>query len=822
MMNVDLSPAYVLSTQLLSDGEPVRCLSAHPSSSSQLLSGSQGGILSFFHLDDGSMDISPGGSETRHPHSITALLSSNIFSPSLPEIYATGCKDGIVRIMDGKTHRLKFALEGHANAVTSLSWIPPPTAAASSSDGDERQFPWLVSGSWDGTAKLWDVFSSSSSPRCLGTLEGHENTVSVAGLPAEKAGAVRRVVTVSAGVARGNVVRGHTVRIWRLRGGTSSAVVQSEVVAAVADDHSGPMRDVCYDAATHSIYTCSNDGTVKVRSAEDGVCHTTLAFPGDRPMLLSLCIAGNDRERSVVAGAEDGNVVVWDISGRRDVQIIPHPGCVWKVASMNDDFVTACHDGTVRIFTRHADRAAHPDVVKSFEEAVMAAQSARSSGPSPDEIARLPKWEMNALTQGRSEGQVQVFQREGKAIAAQWSASSRTWIEVGEVTGTSANAGTIHGKRYDHVLPIEIDVPGGGVQNLQIGYNNGENPFVTAQQFIDEHMLDQHYLAQIADYIRQRAGDAGPTLGMETPSTNGGCGAAAPPPATVPMEISYQHLPMRGYKVFDAGVDKKGLTKVLQKIREFNQEISCNQLSPNEIGEPLDSLTNTLCITNRYHSSTISTVELLPLRKMILEWDASHAFPALDLARIAVLHPDAAKGERREYWKDVINGALTLCLGLSQAASREVAVPMLTMRLVCNCYKGGSGAASAAESLLEKILDCVEICIPSDNKNVRLAVATALLNTSSYMYSSSSSSVSSAIRILDLVGTIVGCGKYESEAIGRILVALGTVLLIPGQCGSDAKQAARKGGIVSMLERVANGNGDIAVAVSKEIRSILS
>jgi hypothetical protein len=90
------------------------------------------------------------------------------------------------------------------------------------------------------------------------------------------------------------------------------------------------------------------------------------------------------------------------------------------------------------------------------------------------------------------------------------------------------------------------------------------------------------------------------------------------------------------------------------------------------------------------------------------------------------------------------------------------------------------------------------------------------------MYSISSSSVSSAIRILDLVGTIVGCGKYESEAIGRLLVALGTVLLIPGQCGLNAKEAARERGIVSMLERVANGNGDVAVAVAKEIRSILS
>lgn len=83
-----------------------------------------------------------------------------------------------------------------------------------------------------------------------------------------------------------------------------------------------------------------------------------------------------------------------------------------------------------------------------------------------------------------------VFNKSGKAIAAQ-SSTSRTWIVVGKVGGQNANAGTLNDKSYYHMLPIEIDVAGGGEQNLQIGYNtNGENLFVVAQNFINEHMLD--------------------------------------------------------------------------------------------------------------------------------------------------------------------------------------------------------------------------------------------------------------------------------------------------------------------------------------------
>jgi phospholipase A-2-activating protein len=348
---------------------------------------------------------------------------------------------------------------------------------------------------------------------------------------------------------------------------------------------------------------------------------------------------------------------------------------------------------------------------------------------------------------------------------------------------------------------------------LQIGYNDGENPFVVAQAFIDEHMLDQGYLGQIADYIRQRAGASGPTLGMEGAS-GGGSGYPSP------MEVSpsYDHLPMRGYKIFDAGVDKRGLSKVIQKIHEFSDKAD-DPLSSSDKGS-LESLCDTLAITNRYHSSAISPSELMPIRNMILGWGASLAFPALDLARMAVLHPDAAKGAMRDYWREVLDGATAMCLGLGHGAAEEVAVPMLTMRLVCNCYKGGSGSAGAAESLIDRILDCIDACAPSNNKNVRLAVATALLNTSSHMYTSSPAATT-AIRILDSVGTIVSRGTYEPEAITRTFVAMGTILLIPGPCGEESKRAARERGIMSMLERVASGN-DVSIAVAKEIRSILS
>ena len=71
------------------------------------------------------------------------------------------------------------------------------------------------------------------------------------------------------------------------------------------------------------------------------------------------------------------------------------------------------------------------------------------------------------------------------------------------------------------------------------------------------------------------------------------------------------------------------------------------------------------------------------------------------------------------------------------------------------------------------------------------------------------------------MGTILGCGKYESEPIVRTLMALGSVLLLPGSCGMEVKRPAKERSLGSTAERVASEHGELAKAVAKEILSIL-
>ena len=57
------------------------------------------------------------------------------------------------------------------------------------------------------------------------------------------------------------------------------------------------------------------------------------------------------------------------------------------------------------------------------------------------------------------------------------------------------------GVEYDHVFHIDIDE---GVV-LKLPYNNGQDPFRVAQDFIYKHQLPQDYLEQIATFITQNS-----------------------------------------------------------------------------------------------------------------------------------------------------------------------------------------------------------------------------------------------------------------------------------------------------------------------------
>ena len=784
---------WELSRTWTSDGQGVRSLAVQTSPdgsrNDHLWTGTQGGSVVRYSIDSNDDDSALFALTPPHPHAVTAVTVS-----SDGRFLATGCKDHQLRIFDltAATPTLVATLPAHEKPVTSL--------AVATVQGTN----FLLTGSWDGTAQLYKFAADQKPPTLVTTLPGHENSVCVTFLPSVALDNLK-VATGSAGIAQNNVVTGHAVRIWTIHVPMGTTVGPP---LCVADDHQGPIRDILY--AHNVLYTCSNDGTIKVRDPTTGQPTATLSFVTAQhpPMLLSLAAL---RDGTLAASAEDGHVVVWNSGDSAEPVILRHAACVWQVVGYNDtDLLTAADDGTVRLFTRDAARWADETVRQDFAQQAQAA--AASSGPTPEEVAKLPAWETNANQRGTSEGQVHLFRKGSVAIAAQWSMASQCWIEVGQVMGNagggSGDGGTIDGVAYDHVLPIEVDTTGGQVARLQIGYNTGENPFTAAQRFIDAHMLPQYHLPQIADYISQRVGSGpGPTLG-------GSAAGAAPPPvaaAGVPT-VAYQHLPSTSFVSFGLTAKTVGsLEKMQQKLLESGV---LNQAETTA----LETVMQTLGATNRYHASTLSDADLAIVPTLLAKLQpAAEAFPALDLARVVVLHPDAAKAQRASYWTGVLTQAISLGQQVGEGAAAPV--PMLSLRLLANAFVGGPGSLQAVTGLLSDALALCATHSKHPNKNVRLSIATVIYNICHALQQQqqqppgTSPDAALVAGLLPLVDHILGSRSWEETAVQRTLLALGTLVTRD----AAAKGAAQSMYLTAKVELAASPHGALVKEIAKEV-----
>ena len=844
------------------DGLGIRCAAVlpaftHPNDPKtdewyRLVTGNQGGSIVEYTIPSGKIQVLD---QNQHNHAVTAILSS---SHATDCFYVTACKDGMIRVFHGLTHELIIQWPAHEKAATSLAFA----------DAKER---YIVTGSWDGTAKVWDLLpikiqnvtepssSSTSSttdtksmelPKLIATLPNHENSVCVTALYSDSDsdtgdGDTLQIVTGSAGMAQGNMIRDHSVRLWSINVKSGATRVQY----TVSNDHEGPIRDICttkYASGSTMLATSSNDGTVRVRDSLTGTSLSTLVFSYEEhpPMLLSLTYVEGDCNNlnkdnidgpkdtvtgTMVAAAEAGHVVFWNHNAGNiePPQVIRHADCVWTVQSLpNGDVASCCQDGSVRIFTRSEERMAPVTERQEFTDLVNMALQALQNGPTSEEVTKLHPWHLSFEKRGKSEGQVHLFNKNNVAIAAQWSMDSQTWIEVGQVTGPAGPNGgsggknTIDGVSYDHVLPIELEQTSGQVSTLQIGYNNGENPYTAGQRFIDCHMLPQSYLSQIADYITQRVGKQPTVLGMATSANT----ASVPPTGTAftgnPM-AHYEYLPGKVYKTFDL-VDKTAVAtfdKMKIKIQEFGgreQDIV-----------HINTLMTTLQTRNRYHASKVTDMELSSLSNLLTKFTAAQSFLVLDLARLTVLHPDASTSERSKYWYSIIQSAVIL--GQTDAAvlvddsgggPAVTAVPMLTLRLFSNALKGGPGSRAAVLDQLNDVLSCAAIHAASINKNIRLSVATLIYNICWSIPQNNAIGLDAFVPsivgvIAEVLNAKVPC---ESEALIRTMIAMGSLAL----ASSVAKEMFNANYLASKVEPLASSHGEVAKAVAKEVYNVLS
>ncbi|KAI3317395.1 phospholipase A-2-activating protein [Xylariaceae sp. AK1471] len=684
---------------------------------------------------------------TEFVNSLTCLPPSAAFPKGL---VISGGTDTIIDVRSATaspSDNAERLLIGHAQNICALAVIPG------------RKY--IVSGSWDSTARIWSVESWETEV----ILEGHEGSVWDV-LPLSE----NLIVT---GCADKNL------RIFELGKAVAgqlqprSTIYTPEVVRALCQVPQGHPSGA-------DIASAGNDGVIrlwKLNGQQVG------ELRGHESFIYALASLPSGE---LVSSGEDRTVRIW--RGAECVQTITHPAIsVWSVAACpaNGDIVSGASDGVVRVFSRSAERVAGPETLAHFDESV------KSSSIPQQQVGginkeKLPGPEFLKTKSGTKEGQVQMIKEEdGTVTAHQWSMGQQQWINVGSVVdavGSNGRKVDYNGQSYDYVFDVAIEE---GQPSLKLPYNLSENPYERAQKFINDNELSQNFLDDVAKFIISNT--QGATIGQDSEAS-----AGPDPYGTVGETNTPKALPHRDYLDITVAkyepIFKKILSVNSALVAAARKDISLNPSAQNALATLRQALESNNPVTDE---SAISLVVM-----MCTQWDYSDRVAPLDLLRCIATSTATAKF-RTPGQNSPVQVAISAALdGVPDGSQPNENCAMMALRTIVNLFKTAEGRkllaqpseASAAVSFISRVTGIRgQPAIGPFNRNVLVALTTVAINYA-VLASTRLGSISTdnQIRLISALALILQ-KQTDSEVIYRALVAAGTLITVIGKAAPESK-----------------------------------
>lgn len=684
---------------------------------------------------------------------------------------ATSSRDKTVRFWSVEP-RSKYkdpspkVMVGHTSFVGPLAWIPP-----------NEEFPegGIVSGGMDTLVLVWDLKSGEKAQ----TLRGHQ--MQVTGIALDDCDIVSSSIDCTVSRWR----NGKAVESWEAHSSAVQAVIKlpsGELVTGSSDTtlklwrgktcvhtfvgHTDTVRGLAV-VSDLGILSASHDGSVKLWALTGQVLmemvgHTSIVYSVDSH------ISG-----VVVTGSEDCSAKIW-----KDgvcVQSIEHPGCVWDVKFLeNGDIVTACSDGVVRVWTAHPDRIADPVERESYFSQLSNYKISRKrvGGLKLEDLPGLDALRIP----GTSDGQTKVVREGDNGVAYSWNLREQKWDKIGEVVDGPEDGlklSVLDGKEYDYVFDVDI---GDGQPIRKLPYNRSDNPYDTADKWLLREDLPLSYRQQIIDFILENTGQK--TFSFDPSFRDPYTGSSAYVPGDVSnkqvnsAKPTFKHIPKKGVLVFDVAQ----FDGILKKISEFNKTLVSDEdqkkLSLTEVETSrLGAVVKILKDTSHYHSSSFAEVDIDLLLKLLNSWPLSMVFPAIDILRMIVLHPDGAV----KLLKRINDGNDALLEMIKKATSNPVtpANVLTSLRVVTNLFRNPC-FHQWLQYHRSEVLDAFSGCYASSNKNVQLAYSTLILNFAVLLIEKRDEEGQS--QVLSAALEIAEAENLDVDSKFRALVAIGSLM----------------------------------------------
>jgi WD40 repeat protein len=286
------------------------------------------------------------GTKTLTGHSYG--VSSANYSPD-GKFVVTGSFDGTAKIWDASTGIILKTLKGHSDSVLSANFSP---------DGK-----FVVTGSWDNTTRIWDA----STGKVLKTLTGHSDRVKSAYFSPDgkfvvtgsadgtakiwdaSTGKVLNTLTAPFSVNSANfspdgkfVVAGSSGNTAKIWDASTGKILKT------LSGHSDSVRSANFSPDGKFVVTGSRDWTAKIWDTSTGKVLNTLTFP------TSVYSANFSPDgKFVVSGSDDRRAGIWDAATGIILKTLSGHSAEINSANFSPDgkfVVTGSDDGTAKIW----------------------------------------------------------------------------------------------------------------------------------------------------------------------------------------------------------------------------------------------------------------------------------------------------------------------------------------------------------------------------------------------------------------------------------------------------------------------------------------
>lgn len=590
----------------------------------------------------------------------------------------------------------------------------------------------IVSGSRDGTARLWDlhynVDTSSANEICfLSPTGAFVNTVESLpidpDMPLVAIGGKDAVIYVSdthdSFVKQGDdfgkyQLIGHQGNVCSLNYKDGALISSSwDCTAKVWDlttfavkhdlvGHAASVWDAQIVDANEDIYlTCSADRTIRKWRGNVEIAQYT----GHNDVVRKLLVLPGGTK--FVSASNDCTLKVWDLDSGKALQtLVGHDSFIYDIGLLsNGDLVSTAEDRSVRIWHNGTvAQAITLPCISVWSVAVLPnddiavggsdkqvylftkdkARAATAEGVaqfkelveqstiSEQSLDDLKKTDIPGYDRlqkpGKEEGSTIMVKSPAGVIEAHQWTGGE-WVKIGDVVNS---AGGSSGKKdyngVEYDYVFDVDVED-GKPPLKLPYNAGENAYVAAERFLANNDLPSSYTEEVVKFINQN------TSGFQLDQQLGGSQPApqpevpsAPSKLTTPKSSLLPQVSLITFKDFKAEQLIKGFNKFNSQTSD---ETKFSLRDEKAVGSALNGLNSKQALF------LINSV----IPKILKEWGKAQKLIAFDMLRISI--PRVSTVDLLQSTEAAENIIEMLLLSLEEIEENDLALFMMISKVLC-------------------------------------------------------------------------------------------------------------------------------------------